>query len=87
MNLIMKSTMRLEQSLTKNILIDNDMGEFYECNETAVFLIQKLFHPTDKEKLVRALLDTYDLTKQDACIQVNHCLALLTELRVLNEST
>lgn len=83
--LSIKSGVRIEQSDTKNILIDSQTGEFYECNDTAVFLIQKLFNKTSKEALVKALHDVYDITVADAQAQVEYCLTVLSAMGVLHE--
>lgn len=85
MNLVIKPGVRIEQSATKNILINNHSGEFYECNETALFLIQKILKGATQEMLVQSLLDTYDLMPKEAHIQVDYCLATLKSIGVLNE--
>lgn len=86
MNLAIKPGVRIEQSTTKNILINNHSGEFYECNDTALFLIQKLLKGTTREMLVQSLLDSYDLMPKDAHIQVDYCLTTLISIGILNES-
>lgn len=83
--LTIKPYVRIEQSATKNILIDHHSGEFYECSETALFLIQKMLKNTTREALIQALIDSYEITPKDAHAQVDYCVTTLSSLGMVDE--
>jgi hypothetical protein len=85
MALVLKKQVRLEQSPTKNILINDLAGDFYECNDTALFVLQQLLNSTSREAIAQALLAKYDITDREAYIQVDYSLSLLNTLGVLDE--
>lgn len=83
----LKPLVRIEQSPTKIILIDDGNSDFYECSETAFFLLKKLINGATRETLVEELFAEYDITLGDAHAQVDYCLGLLGTIGMLNEAT
>ncbi|MBT4963570.1 MAG: PqqD family protein [Francisellaceae bacterium] len=85
MKLGIKPNVRIEQSLDKIVIIDDINGEFYECNETALFMIKGLFSGTSREALVEKLIDNYEIDRSDAHLEVDQCLSSLHCIGILNE--
>lgn len=87
MNFKIKPSVRIEQSSKKNILINDETGDFYECNETALFLLKKLIKGCSKDHLIHELLENYHIAPKDAHAQVDYCIDLLLSSGILHEQT
>ena len=86
--------------LQKGMIIDNSSGEhiavatgeaslvfngLIKNNSTANFLFKQLMKETTEEKLVRSLLEKYDVSEETARKDVHNFIAKLRETGLLNE--
>ena len=85
MKWVLKKQVRLEQSPSRVILIDDRCADFYECSESAYVLLKGLIKGATRKGLVQMLRDVYELNEPEAVAQVEQCLSLLMAVGMLDE--
>ena len=81
-----KPNVRIEQSEDKIIIIDDIHGEFYECNDTALFMIRKIYKGITREELIKQIIDNYDIENYEAHAEVDRFLNSLFLMGILEQN-
>lgn len=73
----------------KNIVVSVGAGEnankMLTLNDTGVFFWNMLKHGTTKEKMLEAVLDEYEVSREEASLDIDDFIARLKQAKILED--
>ena len=79
----LKQHFRLKDSTEKGLLINEHTGEFYHCNETALFILKHMQVGCSLPSLTQAIAQVYNISTQEIKAQVEYLVLCLTNLQAV----
>ena len=79
----LKQHFRLKDSSEKGLLINDNTGEFYHCNETALFVLQHMQVGCSLPALTQAIAEVYNISAQEIKAQVEYVVLCLKNLQAI----
>lgn len=79
----LKQHFRLKESSDKGLLINDHTGEFYHCNETALFILRQIQVGSSLHGVIQAIDRVYNISKSDSKAKVDYIVLCLKNLKAV----